>query len=85
MRLDSEDRLLNRMQHLPRIAGDGDRREEVRLRCRRALRENHRRRERRNAEPAVRGFVLDCRLAYGLCAAYFLGLIVDVLRLYVRD
>lgn len=83
MRFD-DDPLLQRMERLAVIEADRERSQEVRLRCRRALREHRIALERNAAPRRARGIALDYGLTYGLCAAYFLGLVIDVLRLYLR-
>ena len=82
MRFD-DDPVLQRMERLAVIAADRDRSQEVRLRCRRVLRENRIDLERDGAPRRARGIAFDYGLTYGLCAAYFLGLVIDVLRLYL--
>jgi hypothetical protein len=85
MTFDIDDPVLKRVHRLAVLDADGNRREEVRLRCRRTLGENRRRSERRASARPAPGRALDYGLTYGLCAAYFLGLVVDVLRLYLRQ
>jgi hypothetical protein len=84
MTFDAEDRIAHRLRQLTVLDSNPERRNRTRARCRAALTEHQPVSHHSIATPWVRAFGVESGLAYGLSAAYVVGIIADLLRIYLR-
>jgi hypothetical protein len=84
MTSDAQDPTLHRLRRLPLLEPDCARSERVRRRCRTAIAERHLQAGRATASRRVTAVAVESGLAYGLSFGYLLGVIDDLLRVYMR-